>query len=311
MKFKRIFGFSQFVNEQEKNKSDKGGSPEAVSQGVGDLMKDAAKMFKDAGFGDFTGDGATGAGGPGGSSSGIYSGGNYQVPSEEDVKNNIELVNKAMDRHGITDKNMRAAIQGVIGKESGWTPVNEKPYNNTSNDRIRSIFGKRMSGLSDSEINALKADEGKFWDRVYGPDDPTGRSQAQGNDQKGDGSKYKGRGFNGITFKENYKRFQDLYNKEGKLQKSVNIVSNPEQLNDPEVAAEFAVLYFVEELKNPKVKQLYGSNDPNGFSDLDTALKAVFHVNAGLGSSLTTPLAQETFAKSSSFAKDMMSKNMV
>jgi predicted chitinase len=216
-----------------------------------------------------------------------------------------------MDRHEITDKNMRASIQGVIGKECGWAPQNEIPYTNTSNDRIRNVFGKRVSTLSDAELNTLKADPAKFFDRVYGPDDPTGASQKMGNTQPGDGQKYAGRGFNGITFKAGYEKMQKIYNENGKLGKSINFLTNPDALNDLDVAAEVAVLYFVENLKNPKVKSLYGSNDPNEFPDKDAALKAVFHVNAGLGQDLSKPIFQETLAKSTAFRDDMLAKNMV
>ena len=70
-------------------------------------------------------------------------------------------------------------------------------------------------------------------------------------------------------------------------------------------------LHFVENLKNPKVKSMYGSNDPNEFPDKDAALKAVFHVNAGLGNDLSKPIFQETLAKSTAFRDDMLAKNMV
>jgi len=299
---KRISNFKEFINEQEKKP--KAGQGKEVND-VGDFMKDAAKIIKDAGFGDFTGEVNPDTGNtPGG-------GGNYKVPTAEDVKKGIEAVNAAMDRHGITDKNMRAAMQGVIGKESGWTPKNEQPYNTTGNDRIRKIFGKRVASLSDSELNALKADTNKFWDRVYGPDDITGASQKMGNTNPGDGGKYLGRGFNGITFKSGYEKMQELYNKNGKLGKSINFVSDPDALNDLDVAAEVAILYFVENLKSSKVKSLYGANDPNEFPDKDSALKAVFHVNSGLGTNLNSPIFQETLAKSTSFRDDMLAKNMV
>ena len=104
---------------------------------------------------------------------------------------------------------------------------------------------------------------------------------------------------------------QKIYDKDGKLGKSINFVSNPDALNDLDVAAEVAILYFVENLKNPKVKSLYGSNDPNEFPDKDAALKAVFHVNAGLGNDLSKPIFQETLAKSTAFRDDMLAKNMV
>ena len=300
--------FSGFVNEQETKGTDPMKDPTGTSGGMIDQLKKAGEIIKGAGFGDFLGDDSEGGGASWGER---LQGSGAKVPSAEDVKKGVEAVNKAMDRHGITDKNMRASIQGVIGKECGWAPQNEVPYTNTSNDRIRKIFGRRVSTLTDAEINTLKADPAKFWDRVYGPDDPTGASQKLGNTQPGDGSKYAGRGFNGITFKSGYEKMQKLYNENGKLGRSINFVTNPDALNDLDVAAEVAVLYFIENLKNPKVKSLYGSNDPNEFPDKDAALKAVFHVNAGLGNDLSKPIFQETLAKSTAFRDDMLAKNMV
>jgi hypothetical protein len=43
-------------------------------------------------------------------------------------------------------------------------------YKNTSNKRIREIFGDRVKDLSDKELKELKANTHIFWDRVYGPD---------------------------------------------------------------------------------------------------------------------------------------------
>jgi predicted chitinase len=306
---KHLKQFTRFINEQEEKNPTP--PPPSVGSGIdttglGDIFKDAAKIFKDAGFlpADAEGGGMTWG-------DRLQATGEYKVPSAEEVQKGVDAVNAAMDRHGITDKNMRASIQGVIGKESGWVPKNEHPYTNTSNDRIRKIFGKRVASLSDAELNMIKADPNKFWDRVYGPDDITGASQKMGNTNPGDGAKYLGRGFNGITFKSGYEKMQKLYNQDGKLGKSIDFVSNPDALNDLDVAAEVAVLYFVDNLKNPKVKSMYGSNDPNDFPDKDSALKAVFHVNAGLGNNLSSPIFQETLAKSADFRDDMLQKNMV
>lgn len=307
---KHLKQFTGFINEQEDKKpapapsTSVGSGVDAI--GIGDVFKDAAKYFKDAGFlpGDSEGGGITWG-------DRLQASGEYKVPSAEEVKKGVDAVNAAMDRHGITDKNMRASIQGVIGKESGWVPKNEKPYNNTSNDRIRKIFGKRVASLSDAELNSLKADPNKFWDRVYGPGDITGAAQQYGNTNPGDGAKYLGRGFNGITFKSGYERMQKLYNEQGKLGKTIDFVSNPDALNDIDVSAEVAVLYFLEGIKNPRVKSMYGSNDPNNFPDKDSALKAVFHANAGLGKNINSTFFQDTLAKSADFRDDMLQKNMV
>lgn len=303
---KHIQPFLRFINEQEDKKEKKPQPKGETFGGYSDLLKSAGKILSDAGFlSAEQGEDGMGWGGR------LQASGEYKVPTAEEVKNGVDAVNAAMDRHGITDKNMRASIQGVIGKESGWVPKNEHPYNNTSNDRIRKIFGKRVASLSDAELNSLKADPNKFWDRVYGPDDPTGASQKMGNTNPGDGGKYLGRGFNGITFKSNYEKMQKLYDSDGKLGKSINFLSNPDALNDVDVSAEVAVLYFLNGLKNPKVKSMYGSNDPNEFPDKDSALKAVFHVNAGLGNDLSSSIFQQTLAKSTDFRDDMLAKNMV
>lgn len=201
---------------------------------------------------------------------------------------NVKALIEAMKKHNITNPLTQIAILGVIGKETGYIPQNEIGYGTTPNDRIRGIFGSRVKDLSDAELNTLKSNDVKFFDRVYGPDDPTGRGKKYGNTQPGDGYKYRGRGFNGITFKTGYQSMQKLLDKIGKLDKKVDIVSNPDSLNDVDVAAEVAVLYFLDRANSPIMKQKYGTGDINGFKDQDTAIKAMANANAGWGSNVET-----------------------
>lgn len=204
-----------------------------------------------------------------------------------DKGKNIQALIETMKRHQITNPYTQIAILGVIGKECGYIPKNEIGYGGTSNERIRKAFGERVSKLSDSELNSLKSNDVKFFDRVYGPDDPSGKGQKYGNTQPGDGYKYRGRGFNGITFKSIYKRMQELIDKNGKLEKKVDIVSNPDSLNDIDVAAEVAVLYFLDRASSKMMAQKYGVSDINGFKDQDTAIKAMTNANAGWGKDIT------------------------
>jgi len=201
---------------------------------------------------------------------------------------NIKALIEAMKRHGITNPYTQVAILGVIGKETGYIPQNEIGYGTTGNDRIRKIFGKRVNDLSDSELTSLKSNEVKFFDRVYGPDDPTGNGKKYGNVQPGDGYKYRGRGFNGITFRKGYERMQGLLDKMGKLDKKVDIVNNPDSLNDVNVAAEVAAIYFLEAANSSMMGRKYGVSDINGFKDQDTAIKAMANANAGWGSNMET-----------------------
>ncbi len=71
--------------------------------------------------------------------------------------------------------------------------------------------------------------------------DYEGRSNL-GNTQKGDGEKFKGRGYIQLTGRANYKEYGD------KL--GINLVDHPEKAKDPEVAAAIAVQYWKDRVKS-------------------------------------------------------------
>jgi predicted chitinase len=173
-------------------------------------------------------------------------------------KANIKLMIDAMKEEGITDPNAQIGVLSVIAKESGFKPKDEIDYSSTSNSRIRSIFGKRVSKLSDSELDSVKRDPKRFFDLVYG-----GRF---GN-ARDEGYKYRGRGFNGLTFKGNYKKYGDMI--------GVDLVGNPDLANDPKVAAKLAVAFFT--------KGKSGDSLPK-FQNKEEATKYFANVNSGGGS---------------------------
>ena len=72
-------------------------------------------------------------------------------------------------------------------------------------------------------------------------------------------------------------------NKIGKLDRKVDIVANPDVLNDIDVAAEAAVIYFIDRASSPMMYKKYGVKDLNAFNDQETALKAMVNANAGWG----------------------------
>ena len=187
-----------------------------------------------------------------------------------EASKNAELVKKYLNKYGMTNPYLQVAVLGCIGKECGFIPKNEYSYSGTSNNRLRQIFGKRMEDLTDAELDQLKKSDKDFYEKIYG-----GRF---GNTEYGDGYKYRGRGFNGITFKANYENMQKMLAGAGV---NVDIVNNPDKLNDPEIAAEAAVLFFKSGLENPKLYQNFGIKDPNQFKSKDDAIQAVVNVNAG------------------------------
>lgn len=226
-----------------------------------------------------------------------------RVPSGE--KKGAEIVLEKLKKYGIVNPLVQKAILSVVGKESKFNPqVSEISYSKTDNSRIRKIFGNRVKGLSDSELNSLKKDPVKFWDRVYGESDPTGASQKLGNTKQGDGYKYRGRGFNGITFKNNYRKYTNLLRKSGV---NADLVQNPELLTKPEIAAEVNALYFVEQLSNPESRKKYGNQNPNDFKDFQTALKAVTNANAGWGRNIE---GSDDLAKATEYSRKIDVQNL-
>jgi len=209
-----------------------------------------------------------------------------------DKAKNAQAVINSMNKHGITNPYTQKAILGVIGKECGFVPKNETSYSNTASSRIRSIFGSRVSKMTDAQIDQLKKNDENFYNFLYG-----GR---YGNTAT-EGYKYRGRGFNGITFKGIYQNMQKLLDKLGKLDRKVDIVANPDVINDIDVAAETAVLYFLDRASDPAMSRKYGVKDLNGFKDQETALKAMVNANAGWGTDLNSPFMGENLNK----ARDM------
>lgn len=217
-----------------------------------------------------------------------------KIPEE-----NVAALEAAMDRHGITNEFARKAILGVVSKE-GPTLSPEGDYSKTSNDRIREVYTARVAGLSDAELTKLKSNPTEFWDRVYGVDDPTGNGPRYGNTKPGDGEKYRGRGFNQITFKSSYKKLQDLYDKIGKLNTNdaVNIVDDPEQLEDPDIAAEFAILYFIDRFGGK-------GKDLNSYTDLESAVEDYVQANAGWGTNIHAGHTAQGLDRALSYAQSL------
>ena len=202
---------------------------------------------------------------------------------------NMKALEKAMDDHGITNEYARKAILGVISKESP-NLKSEISYSGTSAARIREVFPSKFGDKSDSEIDDIKKDDKMFWDVVYGG--------KYGNTEPGDGSKYRGRGFNGITFKSNYENLQRIYDRSGAKLGNIDIVKDPELLEKPEVAAEFAVLYFMDSFKRH-------GKDVNDYTDLESAVTDYVQANAGWGTSLAGAVTSSGLQKAMAFAQSL------
>jgi len=158
--------------------------------------------------------------------------------------------------YGFTDIEARA-ILGVVSKESGFQPKNEFGYGGTKYSRLITIWpwlGKLYPLNKASELEALARDNNKFYDLIYGVGkrNPKG---LYGNTSPGDGYKYRGRGFNQLTFKGSYEQYNKAYAAQGSKAGKVDIVANPDLLNQAEngiykIAAHFTALYFLASRKS-------------------------------------------------------------
>ena len=166
-----------------------------------------------------------------------YSGDLVHVFSGQEARN-IDLLVDAMNDFGITDPMAQIGILSVIGKESNYIPKSETSYSNTSPSRIRHLFGKRVSHLSDDAINQLKKDDEKFYNLIYANTVGNGKNGTG----DGDGYKYRGRGFNQLTGVGNYKKYGGLIGKD--------LVGNPDEVNNPRTAADVAIMFFTKGKKS-------------------------------------------------------------
>jgi len=162
------------------------------------------------------------------------------------LNRNEQIVFDQLTKDGYT-REAAAAVMGVVGGESGFQTLKEIGYNTTSNDRIRAIFGDRVSGYSDTALTALKQNYNDFFNAVYGG------KYGNGPDE---GAKYVGRGFNGITFKGNYVAAKNAT--------GIDFVNKPELLERPEYAAKALSAYFkmIKDIKElePAFQEAYRNN---------------------------------------------------
>ena len=152
------------------------------------------------------------------------------------MADNSDLLRAAMDAQGITDPEMRAGIAAICMGESHLLGHVEEGYAHTSNARIREVFGARVARLNDVQLSALKANDQKFFEAVYGWRTAVGK--ALGNVRPGDGYKYRGRGGLQITGRINYTLLAHDIGHPG-------IVDNPDLVaSDPGIGMAMSVAYI-------------------------------------------------------------------
>lgn len=155
----------------------------------------------------------------------------------------------ALSAAGLSQK-AQANVLAQVKSESNFVPKSEN-LNYSSAQRIQDVFGKNRFPTVESAQPYVKNPEA-LANYVY--------AHTDGNSEPGDGWKYRGRGFLQHTGKAQYESI--------KKYTGIDVVSNPDLLNSPEVAAK-AVPWFFLQYKGKKPEQLDSISTVNksvGFS---------------------------------------------
>jgi predicted chitinase len=216
-------------------------------------------------------------------------------PINQDVQKNLEMVKAAMEKRGMNDPKYINATLANVMKETGGKVVEENlNYKNTSNDRIKSIFGSRAAGKSDAELNQIKSDPKQMGEMMYGSTTKIGKQM--GNTEPGDGFKYRGRGNVQLTGKSNYAAASKAIYGDNRL------VDNPDLVNDPAVAAEVTA-WYMQKGQQGMAKSL-GINTKNMSQDEANQLATSQIAGRAIKRGEKGYLGEEVLGKVDKFSKD-------
>ena len=209
---------------------------------------------------------------------------------------NVDAMHTVIDnliQSDITGRALRIGVLCCIAKESHFRPQTEKVYCNTSNKRIRRIFGSHLGIYRDDNelLNALKRDPEAFFNQVYGH---------RGGNGAGDGFRYRGRGFNQLTFRDNYRAYS--YDE-------VNLERCPALLNRVDVAAHVCVAFFESAMKRhaTRLQRRFEVHDLNEIDDVSTGILVACNINAGIGKKPESAVVQTAWQSARRFQPELTS----
>jgi len=186
--------------------------------------------------------------------------GSTYTPVTVSMEEAIELSVQEAVNFGVTNPYAIVGMLAVSAKEANLKPIGETDkfggYGGTPTERLKEIFNNRKlrkkdrkitckgkitypdgtlvtagdwGALTDDQIASLKKDNQKFFALVYGGDNT--------NDCEGDGYLYRGRGFNQLTYKSNYKAVGNFIGED--------LVANPDLVLEPKIAIKAMFAYYL------------------------------------------------------------------
>ena len=166
-----------------------------------------------------------------------------------------EAIKAAAAKAGITSPYIIATMLGVAGGESLWQLLTENF--NYKAERLLEVFPSVFRGDQALAQKYAGNPNNSLPEFLYGH--TTAKGKDLGNSQPGDGLKYIGRGYIGLTGRGNYTKFTKLLFDKGFTSGPNDLLDNPDMVNDPKIGGAIVALYF---LSHPI---LQGPNaSPNG-----------------------------------------------
>jgi len=177
---------------------------------------------------------------------------------------------------GITDPVAQANVLAQFKGESDFKPRNEEIDRLTPKNLMK-LYGPesknkvRFKTIQDAEYAVNQGPE-YVAELIYGMNSGRKGTKADlGNDQPGDGWKYRGRGIIGITGKDNYRRY-------GK-KLDIDLLNNPDLANDPKITLQIAAEILKDKQKrgvNFKDIQELGRSIGYGTGEAETKKRSRF-----------------------------------
>jgi predicted chitinase len=165
----------------------------------------------------------------------------------------ISAIKAACAKYGLTSPYAIASLLGIAGGECAWRLVEESfKY---SADRLLQVFPSVFKGDKELAQKYAGNPDNSLPEFLYGYQ--TSKGKGLGNTLPGDGGKFIGRGYIQLTGRSNYTRYGQLISKD--------LLSNPQLLNTPEIAAEVSVKYMLDRCKKDQ-------NDPGYFESACSAV---------------------------------------
>ena len=256
----------------------------------------------------------------------VAGGGGTKTPVkslDEEQKNNINKANEVLKLAGFKWQS-RVAMLCVSGKESGLKPKAEYGYGTTGEEGLRHLFGKYLTEFDTQEklykLSGYNTDgdrnrnQVEFYDYIYGYKTTPQRSGTPpngGNDQPGDGYKYRGRGLNQITFKNAYRDLTTYARGLGGAFANVDYLANPDDLNIIDHAA-MGLAWFMNKAANGNNKSRYseysGENvNPKEGTNMDVLIHFYCNANAGFGHDWTSEHVIEAYNNAKAYEQILTS----